>query len=583
MPLDAICLRAILNELRPALLGARIDKVQQPARDQVILLLRGGLRVLLNAGGNQPRIQLTALQRENPAQPPMFCMLLRKHLVGARIVGIEQPDLERIAVLTLQSTDELGQTGRRRMVLEAMGRRANLILLDGEDRILDCLRRIDLESSSARQLLPGLFYRLPERPAKLSMLSEEDTALELFARGGADEERVDQWILDHFLGISPLIARELAQRAGGATDVRFEQLGKAGRDRLLHGAEQLCKAIKENTFTPTILQRDACPADFTYCSIGQYGPETSVETRESFSQMLDEFYEVRERQELSARRGRELTHTVTVARDRMARKSETLKREYAATQYRDLLRLYGDLITANLYRMNRGIGSLTTENYFSEDAAPVTIPLDPLLTPQQNAAKYYRRYNKAKNAEIHLREQIRIAETERAYLESVLQEIAQSESEQEFSEIRHELQETGYLRRGSKDRKEIKRSFAPREFRSDAGLRILVGRNNAQNDQLTLKRADKRDVWLHTQKIHGSHVILCTGGQEPDAKSLHEAAALAAWFSQAQKGENVPVDYTPVRYVKKPSGARPGMVVYDTCRTLYVTPDEALVRKLAVK
>ena len=583
MPLDAICLRAVLNELRPALVGARIDKVQQPARDQVILLLRGNLRVLLNAGPNQPRIQLTQQLRDNPAQPPMFCMLLRKHLVGARMISIEQPDLERVVIMNLQCTDELGQTGQRSLILEAMGRRANLILLDGEGRILDCLRRVDFESGGARQLLPGLFYRLPVPLDKCSLLTDEETAMALFSRGGEDEERVDQWILDHFLGISPLIAREIAQRAAGTTDVRFGELGAKGREALVQTAQMLCNTVKENSFTPYILQQENHPKDFTYCPITQYGAQMSVEQRETFSSLLDEFYEQRERQELSARRGHELSHAATVARDRMARKAETLKKEYAATQQRDELRLCGDLITANLYRMERGMASLTTENYYSENAEPITIALDPLLTPQQNAAKYYKRYNKAKTAEVHLREQIQKAETERAYLDSVLQEIAQSETEQEFQEIRRELQETGYLRRSGKEKKELKRSFAPREFRSSSGLRILVGRNNVQNDQLTHKRADRRDIWLHTQKIHGSHVILCTGGLEPDEQSLHEAAALAAYFSQAKDSANVPVDYTAVRFVKKPAGARPGMAIYETYRTLYVTPDEALVKRLSVK
>lgn len=325
-----------------------------------------------------------------------------------------------------------------------------------------------------------------------------------------------------------------------------------------------------------MLLRDGKPVDFTYGPITQYGAETTVESRETFSALLDEFYDLRERQELSARRGKELTRAATVARDRMLRKCETLKKEYAATQDRDQLRLCGDLITANLYRMERGAASFTAENYYEEGQPEVKIALDPLLTPQQNAAKYYKRYNKAKSAEIHLREQIEKSEAERAYLDSVLQEIAQSETEQEFAEIRHELQETGYLRRG-KEKKELKRSFAPREFRSGSGLRVLVGRNNAQNDQLTLKKADKRDVWLHAQKIHGSHVILCTNGQEPDEQSLTEAAALAAYYSQARESANVPVDYTPVKYVKKPAGARPGYVVYETYRTMYVTPTKDIL------
>ena len=578
MSLDAICLRAVVGELAPELLGARIDKVQQPARDQIVLTVRGHDRVLLSVNPNQPRIQLTKQLRDNPAQPPMFCMLLRKHLIGARIEAVEQPDLERVVTLTLRVTDELGETGKRTLVLEAMGRRANLILLDAEGRILDCMRRVAFEPNSDRALLPGLFYHLPTPLNRLSLFSDPDAALELLARGGAPEELIEQWIVAHYVGISPLIARELVQRAGGRTDLRFCELTDAQRAALQREGKSLADRLQTGDYQPTILLRNGRPTDFTYQPITQYGMETAVETRETFSQLLDEFYELRERQELSARRGKELSHAATVARDRMARKAETLKKEYAATQDRDKLRLCGDLITANLYRMQRGAASFTTENFYEESQPPVTIQLDPLLTPQQNAAKYYKRYNKAKSAELHLREQIAKAESERAYLDSVLQEIAQSETEQEFQEIRHELQETGYLRRG-REKKELKRSFAPREYHTSAGLRVLVGRNNAQNDQLTLKRADKRDIWLHAQKIHGSHVILCTNGAEPDEQSLTEAAALAAYFSQAREGGNVPVDYTPVKYVKKPAGARPGFVIYETYKTLYVTPKEAFGRE----
>jgi len=573
MSLDAICLRAVVDELAAELIGARIDKVQQPSRDQIVLTVRGKDRVLLSANPNQPRIQFTREPRDNPAQPPMFCMLLRKHLVGARIEAMEQPDLERVVRLDLRVTDELGETGRRSLVLEAMGRRANLVLLDAEGRILDCLRRTAFESNSDRALLPGLFYRLPTPLDRLSLLTQREEALALLSRGGADEEPVDRWLVEHLVGVSPLVARELAHRSAGETDVRFGAMSEVQRAALVCEGKTLADILKYRMFTPTILLRDGRPVDFTYLPITQYGAETAVETRETFSALLDEFYGLRERQELSARRGKELSRAATVARDRMARKAETLRREYAATQDRDKLRLCGDLITANLYRMTRGAACLVTENYYEEGQPELSIPLDPLLTPQQNAAKYYRRYNKAKNAELHLREQIAKAESERAYLDSVLQELAQSETEQEFGEIRRELQEAGYLRR-SKEKKEVRRGFQPREYRSSAGLRILVGRNNTQNDQLTLKKADKRDLWFHVQKLHGSHVILCTGGTQPDEASLAEAAMLAAYYSQAKDGANVPVDYTPVKYVKKPAGARPGFVIYETCRTTYVTPNE---------
>ena len=546
MPLDAICLRAVLHELRPQLIGARIDKVQQPARDQIVLLLRGNLRLLLNAGANQPRIQLTNILRDNPAQPPMFCMLLRKHLVGARVLSIEQPDLERMVILTLQCTDEFGEISQKQLVLECMGRRSNLVLLDAQGRIVECLRRVDADLSATRQLLPGLFYHLPTLLDKLSLLSQEEDF-----------------------------------RAGHETDVRFGALNDTQRGALVQEFSDTANAVKEDNYMPVILYRDGKPVDFTYRSIAQYGAETQVETRESFSQMLDEFYDARERQELSARRGRELTHAVTVARDRMARKAENLKHDYAATQKRDEFRLRGDLITANLYRMKSGEKVLHAENYYEDGCPTIDIPLDPLLSPQQNAAKNYKQYNKLKTAEFHLREQIEKAENERAYLESVLQELSQAETEQEFAEIRRELQETNYIRKSS-GKKELKRAFAPRTFKTSSGLEVLVGRSNVQNDQLT-KKADKRDYWFHTQHIHGSHVILRCAGLTPSDDDLREAAMLASYFSQAKESSSVPVDYCPVKFVKKPAGARPGMVTYDNYRTLYVTPEEGLVKKLFLR
>ena len=581
MPLDAICLRAVLNELRPKLIGARIDKVQQPARDQIVLLLRGNLRLLLNAGANQPRIQLTNILRDNPAQPPMFCMLLRKHLVGARVLAIEQPDLERMVILTLQCTDEFGEISQKQLVLECMGRRSNLVLLDAQGRIVECLRRVDADLSAARQLLPGLFYRLPTPLDKLSLLTQEEDSIALARRGGEEEAAVDKWVLDHYTGISPLIARELAFRAGGATDVRFGALNGAQRETLAQEFADTASAIKEDRYTPVILYRDGKPVDFTYRLVAQYGAETQVETREDFSSLLDEFYDARERQELSARRGRELAHAASVARDRMARKAENLKRDYAATQKRDEFRLRGDLITANLYRMKGGERVLQAENYYEDGCPLIDIPLDPLLTPQQNAAKNYKQYNKLKTAEFHLREQIEKAENERAYLESVLQELAQAETEQEFNEIRRELQETNYLKKSS-GKKEQKRAFAPRTFKTSGGFEVLVGRSNVQNDQLT-KKADKRDYWFHTQHIHGSHVILRCAGLTPGDEDLREAAMLAAYFSQAKESSGVPVDYCPVKFVKKPAGARPGMVTYDNYRTLYVTPEEGLAKKLSIR
>ena len=580
MALDAICLQAILEELRPQLLGLRIDKVQQPARDQVILLLRGNRRLLLNAGANAPRIQLTALSRENPAEPPMFCMLLRKHLVGGRVAALDQPPLERLVRLELDVTDDFGQPGRRTLVLEAMGRRSNLILLDGEGRIIDCLRRVDADLSAQRQVLPGLFYQPPASTGRLPVTEETEAGFREKLAAANPERQVDAFLLDSYFGLSPLMARELAFRAAGETDSRLFSLGPEGETGLWQTLSAFLDRVGEGRFQPVCLAREGKMAEFSCLPITQYGGAMETRTYESFSALLDDFYEARELEERTRQRGADLLRTATTARDRLRRKLAQQEKDYAQTQERDQLRICGDLITANLYRMERGSGRLVCENFYDEAGGEITIALDPLLTPQKNAAKYYKRYTKAKTAERYLREQMEIARRDIAYLESVLEEVRHAESDQDFADIRTELKEAGFLKKQGK--KEIRRPAKPRQFRTTSGLRVLVGRNNRQNDQLTLREADYRDLWFHTQKIHGSHVILCTGGREVDSADLAEAAEIAAYYSQARESGNVPVDYTAVKHVKKPAGARPGMVIYHTCQTVYVTPEEARVKALRV-
>ena len=581
MPLDAICLQAVVEELRPQLLNLRIDKVQQPARDQVILLLRGNKRLLLNAGANAPRIQLTETARDNPAEPPMFCMLLRKHLVGARVADITQPLLERLVRLELDITDDFGQPGKRTLVLEAMGRRSNLILLDGEGRIIDCMRRVDADMSAQRQVLPGLYYEPPASVGRLPITEESEEGFRQKLAAANPERQLDAFLLDSYFGISPLMARELAFRTAGASDARLLELNETGRTNFWREIYQFSDAIKENKFTPIMLKKEGSPEEFACFPILQYGGLLEPERFDSFSALLDSFYEQRERQERAGQRGADLIRTATTARDRLQRKLAMQEKDYAATQDRDRLRICGDLITSNLYRMERGQSKLVCENFYDENCAETTIQLDPLLTPQQNAAKYYKRYTKAKTAEKYLREQMEFARRDAEYLESVLEEISHAETEQDFIDIRNELRDAGFLRKQGK--KEIKRAAKPRGFRTTSGFRVLVGRNNRQNDQLTCKEADHRDLWFHTQKIHGSHVILCTEGREVDDDTIVEVAKLAAYYSQARESGNVPVDYTMVKNVKKPAGARPGMVIYKTCRTVNVTPDEALVKRLQCK
>ena len=575
MPLDALCLTAVAGEVRAAVQGGKIDKIYQPTRDEVVLYIRGpagNVRLLLSANPGHPRAHLTERNRENPEQPPMFCMLLRKHLQGARVLELNQPPLERILDFRLETLDELGDRVERRLVLEAMGRSANLLLLDGEGRIVDCTRRVDGDlTRGQRQLLPGLFYRQPPAVDKLNpfTLSPEELRLVLANPLG---KAWDKLLLDSFTGLSPLVARELAFRAGDDSEKLAAELEKLG------------EAVEENHFTPYLLVREGKPVDFTFLPVLQYGPETESIPQESFSALLDDFFSDRESAERVRQRGQDLVKSVTSARDRTARKLGNQARELEATKNRERLRELGDILTSNLHLMEKGMSTFRTMDFYDPEGGEVDIPLDPLLTPQQNAAKYYKEYNKAKTAEEMLTIQIEKGERELEYLNSVLENIALAEGEKDLQEIRQELTETGYLRRPKTAAKRAKKvSGKPMEFRSSSGLRISVGKNNSQNDLLTTKLAYKSDIWLHTQKIHGSHVILWLEGGEADAKSLTEAAQLAAWFSQARDGSKVPVDYTPVKYVKKPAGARPGMVVYTTYQTAVVEPDAELAKKLRVK
>lgn len=580
MPLDAICLTGVVRELRETLLELRIEKIQQPARDQVVLTFRGNRKLLLCAGASQARIHLTALARENPAAPPMFCMLLRKHLSGGRLTAIDQPNLERVVILTVDIVDELGEPGRRRLVIECMGRHSNLILLDGQDRIIDCLRRVDMEMSQRRQVLPGLFYHLPPAQEKADPLAAGGEELRAMLDTAPDGTDAAQWLLDRFFGLSPLVCRELAYMDCRDGACLWDE---ADRERLavtFSAWQEMVKGENGKRFTPWMLTRDGKPSDFSYMPIEQYGKTMDGAPWDAFSPMLDAFYETREQLERVRQRGADLQRAAANARDRAVRKLALQEKEYAKTQDRDRLRVFGELITANLYRMERGQSVLRAQNYYEPDSPEVNVPLDTLLTPQQNAARYFKQYNKAKTAERYLTEQMALARRERDWLESVLDELSRAESEQDFADIRRELREAGHLKGPSPGKKELRRGPSrPRAFRSSGGFLILVGRSNNQNDQLT-REAFKSDYWFHTQRIHGSHVILRAEGRQPDAQDLTEAATLAAYFSQGRGGSQVAVDYTQVKNVRKPAGARPGMVVYDPYQTAYVTPDEALVKAL---
>lgn len=507
----------------------------------------------------------------------MFCMLLRKYLTGGRILDITQPQFERLVEFHIEVLDELGDRSVRRLILEVMGRRANLLLLNREGRIVDCLRKVDADMSQERQLLPGMFYRLPPTQGKENPLSVLECPPVFPEAWG---QKIEKLLVDTFVGISPLIARELAFEVAGSTEAL---LSKETLPRLQERLVGLMTKVKSGELAPYLLVRDGTPADFSFRAILQYGPGTESRRMESFSKLLDGFYAQREGAERIRQKGQDLLRSLNTARDRLSRKLIIQEKELAGTRDREQLRQMGDLLTANFYRMERGATQLKTENYYDPKGGEITIKLDPLKTPQQNAARYYKDYNRAKTAERVLTEQLATGYRELEYLNSVLESVSRAEGERDLEEIRQELVETGYIRRRGKARDRVKRAASkPLEFRSSSGLRISVGRNNSQNDALTTKLAGRGDLWFHAQKIHGAHVILWTEGGAPDLQSMTEAAMLAAWFSQGRSSGNVPVDYTPVRHVKKPAGARPGMVVYTTYETAYVIPEETIVKTLSL-
>ena len=575
MPFDAMFLSAVCDELRQELIGARVEKIQQPARDMVVLQLRGKARLLLSASGNRPRFHVTQASYENPAQPPMFCMLLRKHLAGGRIAAIEQPPAERSVELTLDCTDEMGTPCQKRLILELMGRNSNLILTDGENRILDCMRRVDFEMSEQRQVLPGLFYHRPPRQGgKLTPQELTKPALERLLEQTAAPVHLDRWIVDHVAGISPLIARELAFGFCGETDADVLTLDRA---RL---AEALTQPSLLQARQPTLLLCGGRPKDFTYCPIRQYGAYMTARTMPSFSALLDAFYTETEQRERMLQKSQSLRRTVTNLLERTRRKLAAQRKEREASLDRETLRRRGDIVTANLHAMTRGMTVLRAEDFYQEDMPEIEIPLRPELSPQQNAARFYKEYNKAKHAEKILAEQIARGEIEEEYLGAVLDELNRAESERDLAEIRAELEAGGYVRSADRRRQQKQPASRPMRFVSSDGFEILVGRNNRQNDQLSLKTARRDDLWLHIQKFHGTHVIVCCAGAPVPDGTITEAAMLAAWYSQAREGQNVPVDVTQVRNLRKPNGAKPGMVVYDRYRTVIVTPDAALCERL---
>ncbi|PKM73828.1 MAG: fibronectin/fibrinogen-binding protein [Firmicutes bacterium HGW-Firmicutes-16] len=583
MPLDAITVCAIANELRDALIGAKIDKVQQPSRDTLILSIRGNGRnekLLISVGTGTARVNFQSETFENPQTPPMFCMLLRKHLVGARIAGLIQPNMERMLVFDLDTRDEMGMESKKQLIVELMGRNSNIILTGAEGHIIDCQRRVDGDMSRVRQVAPGMIYRQPPEQEKPDFFSVSVSELDEMLKNAEPEKFADKWLLDTFSGLSPLICREMCYLATQDSSKLIAQFSESEKAAFLDGLIALETRVKDFNFVPTMLIIDEKPYDYSFMPIKQYENTALTVSYTDFSSMLEDFYTKRDKQDQMKRKSQALYKSVKSAHERSVRKLAARFDELRKTENRDTSRKYGDLITANFYRIKKGDRFAEVEDYFEESCPKIQIPLDVLKTPQQNAAKYYKDYTKAKTAEKYLGDLIEKGEREEEYLLSVMDEIQRCESDRDLAEIRRELTETGFIRAQKTGKSEKIKESAPLRFISSAGMEIFVGKNNAQNDKLTTKIAHRTDIWLHVQKLHGSHVIINCDGGEPDEKTLFEAATLAAYYSQGREGGKVPVDYTQVRFVKKPSGSMPGKVNYTDFKTIIVTPDEKLVSGL---
>lgn len=571
MALDAVFLSGIVSELAPIITGGRIEKINQPERDEIVFAIHNGaenMRLLINAGAGNGRIQLTQRSFVNPSQPPMFCMLLRKYLSGARIERIYQPDWERLVMVDIISRSELGDSVDLKLAVELMGRSSNLVLIGTDGRIIDCLRRMDYGGDAERRMLPGMLYRLPPKQTKpLVFDCDEESAAQILKK--TDEGKpLEKRLMDAFSGLSPAVCRELAARC------------RENADNLPEAVCALTETAKNGELTPTMLMRDGKPESFSFMHMEQYSSEFEQVEYESFCELLDAYYAKKELVLSRQRRSKELSHSVKTATARLDRKLINQREELKRTEDRDKIRKNAELITANMYRIRKGESSVTVSDYYTDGSPETVIELDPLKTPQQNAAAMFKEYNKLKTAQTYLTKLISEGEDRLDYLLSVSSQIEQAETEDDLSEIRRELVKTGFIKPQKNAKQKKQPSPAFRRFVSSDGFEILVGRSNAGNDELTASLARRTDIWLHTKSVHGSHVVIRCDGTEPPEKTIYEASCIAAYYSQAETGTKVAVDYTMIRNVRKPSGSLPGKVIYTDYKTVMAVASDEIIEKL---
>ena len=565
-------MRAVLSEIVREFPEGKIEKILQPRNDEINIVIHHGRvsrRLVFNVGPNAPRLQLSDRARENPLKAPMFCMLLRKHFMGAKILSVAQPGFDRIAEFTISCYDEMGYPTEKKIVCEIMGKYANLIVLDAEDKIIAALKVIDFAASSVRQVLPGLKYQIPAKQEKLSPLVIDEKTFRESLAAFSPERTGEKFITSTYSGIATQIARELVYRASGSTDTPVCNIDA---DKFWSVFESWQRLLINEEYRPTVVfDQSGKPVDYSYMDISYLGDNLDKRHFDSLSEMLDVYFAERDRLEHIHQRAHDITTLLNNAEARTERKLGIQRQALLDADHGEEYKRHADLITANLYQLKRGMESFRTVDYYDDSCPEVEIKLDTRLTPAQNAQRLYKLYNKCKTAKVVLAEQIKLWESELRYLETVRQFLATAECEADVMEIRDELYRSGYASRMRGYQPPKKLTSEPHKLFTSSGYPLLVGRNNLQNDRLTFKTASKGDLWFHTKDIPGSHVIMLCDGEEPGERDYTEAAAVAARYSKAT-GDLVAVDYTRVKNIKKPGGAKPGFVIYKTNYTAFVRP-----------
>ncbi len=587
MAFDAGFLACVANELRETALGARIEKVYQPEKDAIVLQMRtfaGGKKLLVNAGSANPRIGFTTHTFENPPTPPQFCLLLRKHLSSAKLVDIRQEGFERVLCLEWEARNEMGDLCRRKLYAEIMGKYSNLIFTDGEGKVLAVLRPVDFTTSTKRQVLPGMRYELPPPQNKQDPLTADfSTFFALFEKG--KDMPIDKFITASFLGISASVAREIAYRT---TKESNSLLIDTTAESLFRVFDGIFADVKKGRFSPCIVSDETKkPVEYAFLPLTHYG---AYRDEASPSALLDEWFDTRDKEARVRQRAADLLRLLYNAKTRILHKLELQRAELAQCEHGEEYRQTADLIVANCYRLTKGMTKVTLTDYNDcrDDGTfgEVEIELDARLSPTDNAARLYKKYNKSKTARVELTKQIAIGESELAYLESVETALKTAETPSDLAEIREELSKQGFASRVRAVASAGKKGGAPAvaEYRTSNGYRVLCGKNNLQNEYITHKVATRSDFWFHAKNMPGSHVVLLLEGkEEPPAEDFTEAASIAALYSAAEGAPMTEVDYTTVRNLKKTPGARPGFVIYHQNWSATVTPDREAIARLRVK